>query len=65
MTNTSTILQDTHSIAFQRRHTWQRREVTADGKVYGITSVLPIRDRDFRSETAADKLRYLVEGTKR
>ena len=61
---TKIILDDVHSPAYQRRHSYVRREVEADGKIYGVTSVLPMGDMSYRCDSAVDKLRYLVSETK-
>lgn len=62
---TNNFLQDIHTSAYQRRHIRLRHEVVTDGRIYGVTAVLPIRDVTWQNDTAVDKLRYLVSGTKK
>ena len=57
--------QDVHATQYQRRHLYVSESVSLDGRSYTVVSAVPLLDADYRPETAADKLKYLINGDRK
>lgn len=59
------IQRDVHATQYQRRHLYASESVSVDGRSYTVVSAVPLLDADYRPETAADKLKYLINGDRK
>ena len=59
------IQQDVHTTQYQRRHLYASELVSVDGRSYNVVSAVPLLDADYCPETAADKLKYLINGDRK
>lgn len=53
-----------NNTAYRRRNLYMEKKMHIDGKTYEVVSVLPLADTENPPETAADKLKYLIQESK-
>ena len=53
-----------NTTAYRRRNLYMEKKMHIDGKNYEVVSVLPLADTENPPETAADKLKYLIQESK-
>ena len=49
-----------NTTAYRRRNLYMEKKMHIDGKTYEVVSVLPLTDTENPPETAADKIKYLI-----
>ena len=60
----SEIQKDTKSITYRRRHCHVLELVTLGGVTYPVVSVVPTEEEGYIPDTAADKIKALINGEK-
>ena len=60
----SEIQKDTKSITYRRRHCHVLELVTVGGVTYPAVSVVPTEEEGYIPDTAADKIKALINGEK-
>ena len=60
----SEIQKDTKSITYRRRHCHVLELVTVGGVTYPVVSVVPTEEEGYIPDTAADKIKTLINGEK-
>jgi len=51
-----------NTTAYRRRNLYMEKKMHIDGKNYEVVSVLPLADTENPPETAADKIKYMING---
>ena len=60
----SELQKDTQSIIYRRRHCHMLELVTVGGVTYPVMSVVPTEEEGYIPDTAADKIKALINGEK-
>ena len=60
----SELQKDTQSIIYRRRHCHMLELVTVGGVTYPVMSVVPTEEEGYITDTAADKIKALINGEK-